>query len=84
MLYRPKASGKLCESCRRKPATHNAKFAVRYLQSALVIFPYDDEVLAEAQLELRVCVDCVEKMQRATNISNLLVERIEAPQLMLV
>jgi hypothetical protein len=65
----------LCEVCERQPATRKAKFTAQYLQAtASAIF--EEEGMAGAELEKRVCEDCLKKLQDAKNVSNLTFERL--------
>ena len=65
----------LCEVCERQPATRKAKFTAQYLQAtASAIF--EEEGMAGAEFEKRVCEDCLKKLQDAKNVSNLTFERL--------
>ena len=64
-----------CEVCERQPATRRAKFTAQYLQAtASAIF--EEEGMVGAQMEKRVCEDCLKKLQDAKNVSELTFERL--------
>jgi len=65
----------LCEVCCRKPATRKAKFVAKYLQTTSTGI-FEEETVVETPLEKRVCEGCLTNLQKATNVSNLVFERL--------
>ena len=74
MMQRRSAPG-LCEVCERRPATRKAKFSAQYLQSTASAL-FEEESLAGAQMEKRVCEECLSQLQNAKNVTDLTFERL--------
>ena len=64
-----------CEVCGKNPATRRAKFNAQYLSSTTAAL-FEEENLTGAQLEKRVCDDCLKKLQDAKNVTDLTFERL--------
>ena len=65
----------LCEVCGKRPATRKAKFNAQYLQSTSAAV-FEEESLAKAELEKRVCEECLKSLQNAKNVTDLTFERL--------
>jgi hypothetical protein len=70
-----KAGVASCEVCGKEPATRKAKFTAQYLQSTAAAL-FEEESLVGAQLEKRVCEGCLQKLQDAKNVTDLVFERL--------
>ena len=64
-----------CEVCGREPATRKAKFNAQYLQSTSAAV-FEEENLVGAELEKRVCENCLKSLQEAKNVTDLTFERL--------
>jgi hypothetical protein len=64
-----------CEVCGREPATRRAKFSAQYLQSTSAAV-FEEENLVGAQMEKRVCENCLKNLQEAKNVTDLTFERL--------
>jgi len=64
-----------CEVCEREPATRRARFSAQYLQATSSAI-FEEESLVGAQLEKRVCENCLKKLQEAKNVTDLTFERL--------
>jgi hypothetical protein len=73
-MQRHSAPG-LCEVCGKRPATRKAKFNAQYLQSSSAAI-FEEETLAKAELEKRVCEECLSDLQNAKNVTDLTFERL--------
>ena len=72
----PRRSGPgTCEVCVKKPATRKAKFNAQYLQSTSAAV-FEEENLVGAELEKRVCENCLKSLQEAKNVTDLTFERL--------
>lgn len=65
----------LCEVCGKKPATRKVRFSARYLQTTIMGF-LEEEALAVAPFEKRVCEGCLANLQAAENVTDLTFERL--------
>ena len=63
----------LCELCERRPAAHKVKFTIQFVES-LATPPFEEEKLSSADIQKRICEECVKGLGGAGNISNLVVE----------
>jgi len=73
MLRRPGAG--VCEICEKRPATRKAKFTAQYVQSTLAAI-FEEESLVGAELEKRICEECLKSLQKAKNVTGLTFERL--------
>jgi hypothetical protein len=64
-----------CELCGRQPATRRAKFTAQYLQATSAAV-FEEENLVGAQMEKRICENCLKKLQDAKNVTDLTFERL--------
>jgi len=64
-----------CELCGRQPATRRAKFTAQYLQATSAAV-FEEENLVGAQMEKRVCENCLKTLQDAKNVTDLTFERL--------
>ena len=65
----------LCELCEKRLAAHKVKFTAQFLES-LASPPFDEEKLSSADIQKRICKECVKRLGNAANVTNLVVEPI--------
>jgi hypothetical protein len=73
MLRQP-APG-VCEICERRRAAYKTKFMAQYVQSTSVAL-LEEETLTGAELEKRVCEECLIFLQNAKNVTRLTSEHL--------
>jgi hypothetical protein len=71
-MFRTSKKG-LCELCEKRIAAHRAKFTTQFVES-VVSPPFDEERLSSANLQKKVCEECVKELSNCKNITNLVVE----------
>jgi hypothetical protein len=65
----------LCELCGKRPVTHIAKFTIQFVES--IGSPlFEEENLSSADLQRRVCEECVNELSSSKNVTNLVVDAL--------
>ena len=54
-------------------AAHKAKFTTQFVES-IASPPFDEEKLSSADLQKKICEECVKELSNSKNITNLVVE----------
>ena len=71
-MFRTSKKG-ICELCEKRMAVHKVNFTTQFVES-VASPPFDEEKLSSADLQKKICEECVKELSNSKNITNLVVE----------